>query len=132
MGQYNANTNLSGDFVVDDISNAIALRSDIHRAFHDGRFVIVPKEGMWVVQLLGQTNTLGKDFYIVPSTGQKRCTRLFLCIFPGNVEMLALLNSSFAGQSNLQLIEFCHAELNLPGKVGEDMVLVVNCRDRSP
>lgn len=63
MGQYNQNTNLSGDFVVDDISNAIALRSDIHRAFDDGKFVIVPKEGKWLVHFLGQTNTLGRDFH---------------------------------------------------------------------
>ena len=63
MGQYNQNTNLAGDFVVDDIGNAIALRSDVHRAFDDGNFVIVPKESRWVVHFLGQTNTLGRDFH---------------------------------------------------------------------
>jgi hypothetical protein len=63
MGQYNLNTNLSGDFVVDDISNAIALRLDIHKAFDDGKLVIVLKEGKWVVQFLGQTNTLSPDFH---------------------------------------------------------------------
>jgi hypothetical protein len=63
MGQYNQNTHLSEDFVVDDIGNAIALRSDIHRAFDDGKFVIVPKGSKWVVHFLGQTNTLSRDFH---------------------------------------------------------------------
>jgi hypothetical protein len=63
MGRYNLNTMLHGDTAVDDVSNCIALRSDIHKAFDDGKFVMVPKEGKWVVQFLGLTSTLGKRFH---------------------------------------------------------------------
>lgn len=35
MQQYNRNRNLSSDTCIDDVSNAFALRSDIHRIFDD-------------------------------------------------------------------------------------------------
>jgi hypothetical protein len=53
-GQYSQNTSLAGDFVVDDIGNAIALRLDIHKALDDRKFVIIPKEGKWAVHFLGR------------------------------------------------------------------------------
>ena len=63
MEEYNLNRQLSRDWMLDDVRNAIALRSDIHLAFDDRKFVIVPKESKWVVQFLGQTNGLGHEFH---------------------------------------------------------------------
>ena len=50
MGHYNLNLDLQGDNIVDDICNAVALRSDMHRAFDERKFVFVPKESPWVVK----------------------------------------------------------------------------------
>ena len=50
MGHYNLNLDLQGDNIVDDICNAVALRSDVYRAFDERRFVFVPKESRWVVK----------------------------------------------------------------------------------
>jgi hypothetical protein len=61
MGEYNQNQSLLGDWILDDVCNAIALRKDIHNAFDDGKFAIVPKEPNWVVQFMGHTNGLGND-----------------------------------------------------------------------
>lgn len=63
MDQYNKNMTLSGDSVTDDISNAIALRSDIHTLFDNGRFVIVPKASRWVAHFCGFTNTIGSLYH---------------------------------------------------------------------
>ncbi|KFZ13764.1 hypothetical protein V501_03532, partial [Pseudogymnoascus sp. VKM F-4519 (FW-2642)] len=63
MGEYNLSQTLLGDWMLDDARNAIALRSDIHSAFDDRKFVIVPKQSKWVVQFMGHTNGLGDDFH---------------------------------------------------------------------
>lgn len=63
MGEYNLSQTLLGEWMVDDVRNAIALRRDIHAAFDDRKFVIVPKQSKWVVHFLGQTNSLGDDFH---------------------------------------------------------------------
>lgn len=63
MGEYNLSQTLLGEWMVDDVRNAIALRRDIHSAFDDRKFVIVPKQSRWVVHFLGQTNSLGDDFH---------------------------------------------------------------------
>jgi len=44
MAQYNMNGQLVRDAVVDDITNAIALRSDLHTTFDAAKFVVVPKQ----------------------------------------------------------------------------------------
>ncbi|KAI9824709.1 MAG: hypothetical protein M1819_000804 [Sarea resinae] len=62
MGQYNLNKDLPSDYVIDDVSNAIALRSDIHSAFDDRKFVVVPKHSAWAVHFLELTSDLG-GFY---------------------------------------------------------------------
>jgi hypothetical protein len=48
-----------GQYIVDDICNAIALRSDVHSAFDDRKFVFVLKESCWV-HFFDLTNTLPK------------------------------------------------------------------------
>ena len=55
MQQYNDKQDLSGDAVTDDMANAVLLRCDIHRAFDNAKFVIVPKEGQWVPHFLDKT-----------------------------------------------------------------------------
>ena len=66
MGRYNLNLDLQGEHRVDDISNTVALRSDIHRAFDKRRFVFVPKESRWVVHFFGLSNTLGQLYHNTP------------------------------------------------------------------
>lgn len=63
MSRYNANQMLPSDFGTDDVSNAIALRSDIHTAFDDRTFVFVPKEGSWVPHFLVATHDLGRQYH---------------------------------------------------------------------
>lgn len=76
MGKYNLNPDLQDDYLVDDVCNAVALRSDIHPAFVDRMFVFVPKESRWVVHFFGLANSLGRlyhnivlelDFHISPN-----------------------------------------------------------------
>jgi hypothetical protein len=43
MSQCNPDGQLPSEMITDDISNAIASRSDIHSAFDDKKFVIIPK-----------------------------------------------------------------------------------------
>lgn len=63
MGQYNQNKSLRGEYIVDDVCNAMALRSDIHKALDDGKFVCVPKESHLVIHFLDLTNTLGRLYH---------------------------------------------------------------------
>ena len=43
MGQYNENNSLRGNHVTNDVYNAMALRSDVHKAFDDRKFVLCQK-----------------------------------------------------------------------------------------
>ena len=54
MSQYNHLT-LPGDYLVDYSSNAVALRPDLHRAFVDRKFVVIPKLSKWVIHFLEST-----------------------------------------------------------------------------
>jgi hypothetical protein len=49
MEEYNLNRQLSRDWMLDGVRNAIALRNDIHLAFDDRKFVIVLKQSKWVI-----------------------------------------------------------------------------------
>ena len=66
MGQYNRNLLLSGNSVIDDVSNGIAFRSDIHTLFDCCKFVIVPKESRWVAHFCDLTNTAGALYHNTP------------------------------------------------------------------
>ena len=63
MAQYNMNGQLVRDAVVDDITNAIALRSDLHTTFDAAKFVVVPKQDAWVAHFTHLTNDLGKLYH---------------------------------------------------------------------
>lgn len=88
MAAYNVNVNLTITYVVDDVSNAVSLRPDLHRAFDDKKFVIVPKSKKWLIHFIGQTNGLGKLYHntdIVVPNGVKATNllvRFAWAIFP--------------------------------------------------
>ena len=63
MQQYNDKQDLSGDDVTDDMANAILLRCDIHRAFDNAKFVIVPKEGQWTPYFLDKTVHYSTEYH---------------------------------------------------------------------
>ncbi|TKA45111.1 hypothetical protein B0A49_12862 [Cryomyces minteri] len=88
MGDYNLNDNLADEVITDDISNAIGLRPDIHKAFEDRRFIIVRKRDQWVVHFTNLTQNLGHRYHNTPlklRTGaSSRCLliRFAWAIFP--------------------------------------------------
>jgi len=63
MQRYNANLTLSSDVSVDDLSNALTLRADIHKVFDDMTFAVVPKERRWVAHFLTTTQDLGRLYH---------------------------------------------------------------------
>ena len=63
MADYNRNPLLPPDRHLDDTTNALALRSDIHSCFDDKRFAIVPKEGKWVPHFFQETDDLGPLYH---------------------------------------------------------------------
>jgi hypothetical protein len=63
MAQYNMNSQLVRHAVIDDITNAIALRSDLHTTFDTAKFVVVPKQDAWVAHFTHLTNDLGKLYH---------------------------------------------------------------------
>ena len=58
MDIYNSKRSL-GDYLLDDVSNAIALRSDVHTTFDEKRFLISRKKSKWIIHFLELTNELG-------------------------------------------------------------------------
>lgn len=63
MDMYNKSRTLTGDNAVDDMANAMALRSDIHQSFDARRFVFVRKSDTWVAHFLADTRTLGHVYH---------------------------------------------------------------------
>ncbi|KAK3364145.1 hypothetical protein B0T25DRAFT_620390 [Lasiosphaeria hispida] len=49
---YSSRPSIPTAISVDDPRNVLLLRSDLHHLFDQGRFVLVPKEGIWVVHIL--------------------------------------------------------------------------------
>ena len=65
MDRYNTNQSLSGANLVDDMANALALRSDIHTAFDAGTFVFTRKQNSWVSHFLAPTCNIGPEYHNV-------------------------------------------------------------------
>lgn len=66
MPQYNSNTSLDPQNLLNDPSNLILLRSDLHTAFDDRKFVIYPKDGnadSFVVHMLEPTSDIGPLYH---------------------------------------------------------------------
>ncbi|KAI4266795.1 MAG: hypothetical protein L6R38_008542 [Xanthoria sp. 2 TBL-2021] len=66
MGKYNLNLFLSADARIDDMANATAMRSDIHKAYDKRLFVMVPKYDCWTVHFMGPTYHLGSLYHNMP------------------------------------------------------------------
>ncbi|KAH0537309.1 hypothetical protein FGG08_005899 [Glutinoglossum americanum] len=66
MRNYNARLDIAGDVITDDIANALAIRSDIHRAFDEGKFVLARKSNSWTVHFLEKTYDLGRMYHNRP------------------------------------------------------------------
>ena len=66
MDSYNDNKKLSGDWIVDDRSNAVLLRQDLHSSFDDRNFVLVRKQSKWVAHFLAWTKDQGPRYHNMP------------------------------------------------------------------
>ncbi|KAL8944613.1 MAG: hypothetical protein Q9211_000514 [Gyalolechia sp. 1 TL-2023] len=66
MGRYNLNRLLTVDARIDDMSNATAMRSDIHKAYDKRLFVMVPKDECWTVHFMEPTYHLGSLYHNMP------------------------------------------------------------------
>ncbi|GAB7354924.1 hypothetical protein MBLNU459_g5549t1 [Dothideomycetes sp. NU459] len=66
MSQYNINRQLAQDTVVDDISNTVALRSDLHTTFDARKFVFAFKKDKWLVHFTDLTSDLGQLYHNTP------------------------------------------------------------------
>lgn len=52
MNKYNDDRDLSGVSLVDDRTNAVLLRQDLHSSFDDRKFVVVPTVSGWIIHFL--------------------------------------------------------------------------------
>lgn len=66
MRRYNARLELSGDFITDDMANALAMRADIYRGFDECKFVLARKNGQWVTHFLEIIYELGRMYHNRP------------------------------------------------------------------
>ncbi|KAI4189419.1 MAG: hypothetical protein LQ348_003796, partial [Seirophora lacunosa] len=66
MRRYNLNRLLTADARIDDMSNAIAMRSDVHKAYDKRLFVMVPKRNRWTVHFMEPTFDLGSLYHNMP------------------------------------------------------------------
>ncbi|KAL8905678.1 MAG: hypothetical protein Q9207_002492 [Kuettlingeria erythrocarpa] len=63
MRRYNLNRLLTAEARMDDMSNATAMRSDIHKAYDKRLFVMVPKTDCWAVHFMEPTFHLGSLYH---------------------------------------------------------------------
>ncbi|KAL9593832.1 MAG: hypothetical protein Q9219_007361 [cf. Caloplaca sp. 3 TL-2023] len=63
MRRYNLNRLLTAEARIDDMSNATAMRSDIHKAYDKRLFVLVPKINCWTVHFMEPTFHLGSLYH---------------------------------------------------------------------
>lgn len=63
MDRYNISRSLVGKALVDDTSNALALRHDVHIFFDAGGFIFTRKLGEWVPHFLIPSYNLGPEYH---------------------------------------------------------------------
>ncbi|KAL9000487.1 MAG: hypothetical protein Q9188_005659 [Gyalolechia gomerana] len=63
MRRYNRNQALVETYLLDDGSNGLALRPDLHDEFDDAGFVFTRKQQQWVVHFLRETYNLGPTYH---------------------------------------------------------------------
>jgi hypothetical protein len=73
MRWYNARLDTSGDVITGDIANALAMRSDIHRAFGERNFALARKSGRWTINEIVKTLDLA-GFEKITATSRGRST----------------------------------------------------------
>lgn len=89
MDIYNISRSLVGPGAVDDMANALAVRSDIHSLFDTGTFAFTRKLEKWVSHFLTPTFNLGPEYHNtiidVPTSVNTAflLARLAWAIFPG-------------------------------------------------
>lgn len=94
MKQYNRMKKFAGDWAIDDPSNAISLRPDLHSAFDNRVFVITLKQSKCTVHFLEETSTLGNLYHNIPVQLNSNISPFFLfvrfawAIFPGVKQFL--------------------------------------------
>lgn len=134
MTDYNLNRMLPRDVCIDDMSNGLVLRSDIHVMFDTPAFVIVPKQGEWVAHFLITTRDLGRLYHnatvqLAPSVSTEALlTRFAWSIFPA-----AWIAQSGSGTRRLRV---CMEESQGPVYTVQDMNIdkflnVASSRSRS-
>lgn len=63
MKRYNRNQNLADAYLLDDGTNGLALRPDVHTEFDDAGFIFTRKQQHWVVHFLRETYNLGPTYH---------------------------------------------------------------------
>ncbi|KAI4183564.1 MAG: hypothetical protein LQ346_006296, partial [Caloplaca aetnensis] len=63
MRRYNRNQNLVLAYLLDDGTNGLALRPDLHTEFDDAGFIFTRKQQQWVVHFLRETYNLGPTYH---------------------------------------------------------------------
>ncbi|KAL9014614.1 MAG: hypothetical protein Q9173_000734 [Seirophora scorigena] len=63
MKYYNRNQALVEAYLLDDGSNGLALRPDLHDEFDDAGFIFARKQQQWVVHFLRETYNLGPTYH---------------------------------------------------------------------
>jgi len=99
---WNTDLTLDSNKLLNDLSNAVLLRSDLHTAFDERKFVFFPKseEGGFVVHMLEPTPELGQLFHNVHVQPLWQCNARFLyarfawAIFPSLAGFLSKPNAA--------------------------------------
>ena len=66
MTAYNIRQGISGNYLTDDIANALAMRPDIHKAFDECKSAIAHKNQLWLAHFLATTDSMGIQFHNMP------------------------------------------------------------------
>ena len=80
MSSYNTNMFLNTDDSVNDTSNMIALRQDLHRALDERFLVFVWKEHGWTTHFIKPTKDLGRQYHNMPVTLSDGISTQFLYV----------------------------------------------------
>jgi len=102
MDAWNTDHSLDSSNIVNDMSNAVLLRSDLHTAFDERRFVFFPKSqgSGFVAHVLVATPDIGQLFHNVPLQPITQCNPRFIyarfawAIFPFLAGFLSRANTT--------------------------------------
>ena len=124
--------------MMDDISNAITLRSDLHTAFDDRRFLLTRKASQWVVHFLELTNELGGQYHNRSVSLHNRVSPEFIlvrfawAIFPFLRAFLEVGSSRRLRVTVKEGDDFVEKVADFQGQAVKDLGRNDNSRDPSP